>query len=341
MSIIKYLTGTLLIVTTIVACKKDDSYDVTGDPEVKFFTNHETLGNAPVNSKTYAVVNYPDAASNGWLNLSTSLPASIKFPVFATQPLGDDVTIGAELDNALVAKYNAEQNTTFAALTNGFLNTTGLSARILKGNTSSMDSISIATTTTSLNTLTEPSYMVPIKLTTVSNPSLGAVTSTNSMVTYIVINVEQRRIKYLAPAAEASGTLITPRTSWAITFNPAPTTVGSVTDGSTTTYSRFGVSPVTVDVNLGASKNVTGIRLYSSNNATHIPTSVEVYLSKDGITYELVGKPMRADLNYASSYNYILFYKAIQANYLRLVVYYTTSTNTQNTRITELDVYAN
>ena len=60
MSIIKYLTGTLLIVTTIVACKKDDSYDVTGDPEVKFFTNNETLGNAPVNSKTYAVVNYPD-----------------------------------------------------------------------------------------------------------------------------------------------------------------------------------------------------------------------------------------------------------------------------------------
>jgi len=194
---------------------------------------------------------------------------------------------------------------------------------------------------TNLNTLTEPAYMVPIKLTTVSNPSLGAVTTTSSMVTYIVLNVEQRRIKYLATAAEAQGALITPRTSWAVTFSPAPTTVGSVLDGSTTTYSRFGVSPVQVDLNLQASKNVTGIRLYSSNNATHIPTRVDVYQSTDGINYNLVGMPMRADLTYANSYHYILFYKAIPSNYLRLILYYTTSTNTQNTRITELDVYAN
>jgi hypothetical protein len=341
MSIIKYLTGSLLIMTTIVACKKEDSPDVTGDPEVKFFTNNETLGNAPVNSKSYSVVNYPDVASNNWLNLSHDLPATIKFPVFATQPLGDDVTVGAELDNSLVAKYNTEHSTSFAVLPNGFLNTTGLSARILKGQTRSTDSISIATTTTNVNTLTEPAYLVPIKLTTVSNPSLGAVTSTNSMVTYIVLNVELRRIKYLAAAAEAQGTLITPRTSWAVTFNPAPQTTGSVTDGSTTTFSRFGVTPVTVDVNLQASKNVTGIRLYTSNNATHIPTGVDVYLSSDGINYTLVGKPLRANLTYASSYNYILFYKAIPANYVRLVLYYTTSTNTQNTRVTELDVYAN
>lgn len=343
MSIIKYLTGCLLIGATLVACKKDDSYDVTGDPETKFFTRNETLGNAPENSITFNVVNYADPASNGWLYLSTTLPATIKVPVYSTHPLAEDVTIGAELDNSLVAKYNAEHNTNYAALPNGFLNTSGLSAKILKGQTTSSDSINIATTLTSLNTLTSAAYLVPIKLTTVSNPSMGAITATNSMVTYIVLNVELRRIKFLATAAEVQGTLITPRTGWAMTFTPAPapTTAGSVVDGSTSTFSRFGTSPVTVDVNLNASKNVTGLRLYTSNNATHIPTRVDVYTSTDGINYTLVGSPNRADLTYASSYNYILFYKPITASYVRVVLYYTTSTNTQNTRLTEFDIYAN
>lgn len=340
MSIIKYLTGCLLI-ASMVACSKSDSYDITGDPEIKFFTRNETLGNAPLNSITYDVVNYPDVAGNGWLNLSTTLPAAIKVPVYATQPLTEDVTIGAELDNSLVAKYNAAHNTNYATLPAGFLNTSGLSAKILKGKTTSSDSITIATTVTSLNTLTEPAYLVPIKLTTVSNPSVGSITGNNSMVTYIVVNVEFRRIKYLATTADIQGALISPRTSWLISFTPAPATAGNVLDGLTTTFSRFGTSPVQVDVNLQATKNVTGIRLYTSNNATHIPTRVEVLLSTDGINYSLVGSPLRANLTYASSYNYILFYKAIPANYVRLNLYYTTSTNSQNTRLTELDIYAN
>jgi hypothetical protein len=90
-----------------------------------------------------------------------------------------------------------------------------------------------------------------------------------------------------------------------------------------------------------STKNVTGIRLYTSNNATHIPTQIEVSLSNDGINYDIIGSPLRANLTYASSYNYILFYKAIAAQFVRLRIFYTTSTNTQNTRVTELDVYAN
>ena len=342
MSKLKYFTGCMMVAVSLLSCSKKDSYDVKGDVAVKFFTNNESLGNAPQNSISYNVVNIPNAAGAGLVNLSATIPAAIKFPVFATKPVSQDVVIGAALDNSLIAKYNAENNTNYAPFPAGVLNAATLSAHIPAGATASSDSLTIAADLALLNTLTEQAYMAPVRLTTVSNPSAGEITGTSTThITYIVANIERRQIKYLAAATDALGTLITPRTSWAVTFTPAPTTVGNVLDGSTTTFSRWVASPVQVDINLQTSRNVTGVRLYTSNNATHIPTQVEVSVSSDGINYEVVGSPLKANLTYANSYNYILFYKAIPAQYVRLKVFYTTSTNTQNFRLTELDIYAN
>lgn len=342
MSKLTYFAGCFLLISTLLSCRKSDSYDVKGDVPVKFFTNNESLGNAPQNSITYAVVNIPNVAGSGLVNLSTTLPAAIRFPVFATKPVEQSVIIGATLDNSLIAKYNEAKGTSYEPFPAGVISASTLSVTIPAGATVSSDSLALSMDATKLNTLTSKAYMAPVMLTTVSNPSAGEITTTSTThITYIVVNTELRQIKYLAPAADALGTLITPRTAWSVIFTPAPTTVGSVTDGSTTTFSRWTASPVLVDVNLQATKNVTGIRLYTSNNATHIPTAVEVSLSNDGINYDIVGAPLRADLTYASSYNYILFYKAIPAKYVRLKLTYTTSTNTQNFRITELDIYAN
>lgn len=334
----------MLVIAVFVSCTKTESFDVKGDPTIKFFTNNESPGNAPKNSLNYSVVNIPDVAGSGLANLSSNIPSTIKFPVFATAGVSQSVEIGAEVDNAFLMEYNESHNTNYAAFPTGFLNTIGLVAHIAQGATMSFDSISIAVDVTKLNLLTGKAYMVPIKLSTVSNAA-GALTSNKeTLVTYIVVNVEQRRIKYLATAAEAQGTLITPRTSWTTLFNSPPTSVGgtgSILDASTTTYSRWSASPVQVDINIQSVRNVTGIRLYTTTSATLIPTQIDVYLSEDGINWDMIGSPLRANLTYASSYNYILFYKAISAKYIRLVNYYSTSTNTQNFRITELDVYAN
>jgi hypothetical protein len=345
MTTVKYITGCMMAASLLLSCSKKDSFDVKGDPEVKFFTNNLTSGDAPENSVNFGIVNIPDVAGTAWVNLSTTIPAAIKFPVLATKPVSGDVTIEAELDNSLVDAYNTAHNTNYAPFPPGILNTTGLAAHILKGGTSSSDSITINTDVATLHTLTGKSYMAPIKLTTVSNAEVGQITSSSkSQVTYVVANVELRRIKFNAVAADALGALITPRTSWAVTLTPVPATVtngGSIIDGLTTSYSRWGVSPGQVDVDMQATKNVTGVRVYTSNNATHIPTQVQLYLSNDGINYDLVGSPLRANLTFATGYHYILLYKAIQARYVRLRLIYTTSTNSQNTRITEFDVYAN
>jgi hypothetical protein len=341
----KYTIGWSMIALLFVACKKDASYDITGDPEVKFFTNATGFGNAPQNSISYNVVNIPDVASSGLINLSSTMPAIIKVPVFATREVSEDVTIGAVQDNSLIADYNASHNTSYLAFPSGILNTSGLSARIAKGGSTSTDSLTIATDSTQFKILTGVAYIAPIRLTTVSNRNVGGITNNSTtQVVYILANVEQRRIKFLATTTDIQGALVTPRTSWTSIFSPTPTTIGSIFDGLTTTYSRW-TTPVSpygqLDVNIQASKNITGIRLYTMNSSTYVPTKVDVYLSSDGINYDLIGSPLKANLTFASNYNYILFYKAIPAQYIRLRLYYSTSTSSNNGRLTEFDVYAN
>ncbi|OQP56402.1 hypothetical protein A4R26_04355 [Niastella populi] len=327
--------------TVLFSCKKDDAADIKGNAETMFFTNNTNLGNMPGNSLSYSVVNIPDAASTGWLNLSSGLPGTIKIPLYATNPVRRDVTVTAEPDNSLVAVYNAANNTNYAQLPAGILTTQSLTAKIMEGQTTSVDSFSIGVNPADLNTLTAPAYMVPIKLTTVSDPSIGSITSNTTIkVVYVVLNIELRRIRYNATAADVTGTLQS-KASWMVNFNPAPNTAGNILDGVTSTYSRWGGSPVQVDLDMQAAKNVTGFRLYSTTSSTNIPTQMEVSVSNDGINYELLGSPLRANLNYASGYNYVLFYKPITARYLRLKVSYGTSTSSNNFRIAELDVYAN
>jgi hypothetical protein len=194
-----------------------------------------------------------------------------------------------------------------------------------------------------LKTLTAPAYMMPIKLTTVSDESVGKITSNDAIrIVYVVLNVELRRIRYLATAADVTGTLQS-KTSWVATFNPVANTAGNILDGATATFARWTTPtpPVLVDLDMQAAKNITGFRLYTSTSSTSSPTQMDVSVSDDGITYRLIGSPLRANLTYASGYSYVLFYRPVTARYLRLNVSYSTSTSTQNGRMAELDVYAN
>ena len=345
MSILKYFSWCMIATTVFASCDKKDSYDIEGDPEVKFFTNNEALGNAPPNSISYAVVNIPNLVADGWVNLSTTLPAAVRFPVMATAPVGRDVTIGAVLENSLIDQYNAAHNTSYLPFPAGVLNTDALAATIAAGDTRSGDSISITTNPADLNGLTGKQYMAPIVLTSVSNPEAGAISKNTALqVTYVVANVEQRQIKYNAPESEVVGSLIADRSAWIAVLTPEPATTsggGGILDGSTTSYSRWGVQEGQVDINLQTSSAVTGIRLRTSTTANMIPTQATVWLSEDGINYGLVGSPLRAELVFAGGYNYVVFYKAIQAKYIRLKLAYSTSTNSQNRRVTEIDVYAN
>jgi hypothetical protein len=331
---LKYMIGCMAM-TMVFSCKKDDAADIKGSSDTIFFTNNANLGNLPGNSVSYPLVNIPDAASSGWLNLSSGAPSTIKIPVYASKPVTREVTITGTVDNSLVATYNAAKNTSYVALP------ATLTARIQEGKTTATDSISIGVNAADLKTLTEPAYMAAIKLSSVSDEGAGKITTDTALnVVYVVLNVELRQIRYLATTADIPGT-VQSKTSWAVSFNPAPTTVASIIDGSTTTFARWGTSPVQVDLDMQSSKNMTGFRVYTTTSSTVTPTQIDVAVSDDGINYKAIGSPLRANLTYASGYTYVGFYKPIGARYLRLKAYYSTSTSTQNFRIAELDVYAN
>ncbi len=164
----KQFIGCLVVGTIALSCSKTTTFDVKGDPGVKFFTNITSPGNAPQNSINYSVVNIPIAPPGfGLMNLSANIPATVKFPVYATSPVSQDVTIQAALDTSLITKYNAQYNTNYLPFPAGILKTDGLAAHILKGTTTSADSITIATDLTSINQLTGLAYMAPVKLTTI------------------------------------------------------------------------------------------------------------------------------------------------------------------------------
>ena len=339
----KYLIGCLLM-TAAFACKKEkDTADMKGSSDTVIFTNNTNTGNMPANSVSFPVLNIPDVNADGWINLSNGVPSTIKIPVFSSKPVNNDVTVAAELDNSLVAIYNAAHGTGYVELPAGYLNTQGLSARIPAGQSASVDSISIAVNPADFKKLTSPSYMAPIKLTSISDPSAGKLTGDTAVkVVYVVLNVELRQIKYLATTADITGTLQT-KTTWAATLNPVPTgQTGNILDGSTTTFARYNIptTPVLIDLDMQSSKNVTALRLFTVNSTTYVPAQIDVLVSDDGINYKAVGTGVKANLTFASGYSYVVFYKAIPARYLRLNVTYNTTVSTSNGRVAELDVYA-
>lgn len=331
--------------TALFACKKSTHIDVKGDPEVKFFTLIESPANTPANSFSYTALNIPNTGGSGWINSTNSFPSSIKFPVRASKAVGEDVTITAEIDNSLVAAYNEANDTEYQTFPADVFNLEKASATILAGEARSMDSIVIVPDGSKLGPLVAGNYMAAIRLKTVSKPTVGSVTSNEKINTvYIVSSVEQRQIWYNAGTANITGTLVSPRTSWTASYDPTPvaTSGGSIFDGSTGSYQRWpnGTTSGLLTVDMQSARNVSAIRLYTSNNTTYTPTRIDVYLSTDGVNYELMGSPLKANLAYTSSYNYIVFYKPTSARYIRLRLYYSTSTNTQNFRVTEFDVYA-
>lgn len=326
-------------VLLLAACKKEGAYDITGDPEIKFFTNNEAPGNAPINSLNYWVVNIP--AGNGWQNLSTTLPEQIKIPVFATRPVPETVDISAEIDNSLIASYNSRHNTDFKALPAGVINPGSFTATIQQGQTISSDSITIPAIHTDLGALTEVAYMVPVRLTQVSKPSVGGITA-NALISisYIVVYTELRQVRYLATEADIPGTLATNRSSWEASFSPAPTTTGSIFDNNANTFTRWGSSTVgQADINLQEPHKISGIRLLTTTTAAQRPLSYEVWLSNDGINYTYFGRPMRNDVTFAGGREFIGFYHTHEARYVRLILTYGTGTNTQNRRLNEFDLF--
>jgi hypothetical protein len=269
------------------------------------------------------------------------MPSEIKIAVYATRAVSQDITIEAELAEELIADYNATYGTSFQAFPTGMLNAANLMARINSGMSYSSDSLSVGVNLAMLSSLTGDAYMAPIRLRSVSNENVGSLSSkAESVISYIVTYPELRYIRYDAEESELVGNQIADRTAWDFSYSPTPAFAnGTFWDGSNNSYIRWSSSPIEVNVNMQAETPVTGLRLRTGTNSNWTPTQIDLYISNDGINYQSLGTAARGNLVYTGGYTYVVLYNSMPAKYLRLMLSYSTSTSSNNRRLSELDVY--
>lgn len=320
-----------LATSSLFSCSKDESFDVTGDPQNKIFINTQQWApiNAPQNAFSFAVVHTP---------IGDFGDVAAKFPVRATRPVSGATTVQAAVDNALVEAYNKAHGTSYAVVPEGVLTIANPSATIAKDAYLSGDSIQVGVANDKLKLLTEKAYLVPVKLASVSGSSCGI--SAEYSTAYVIISTSENRIKPNAGSADMGGALVTGYSTWTATSNVASTSgsAGSMFDGSTSTSWRFPSSPVTMVIDMKDVKEVAGFRLfsqYAQYGSYYMFGQVKVELSTDDATYDEVGTCSSSDMASESGYQYIGFYGSYKARYVRL----TLSWNSSYTRICELGVY--
>lgn len=331
---IKFIIVSFLTVIVVVfqSCSKKETYDVTGDTETRIFINSEgrsSLANLK-NSFTYTIEHTVEGSTS-------NADIQAKFPVLSTKPVSSAVTVNAEIDNSLVTAYNAANNTSYQTLPNGFATLTKMSATIAEGSSISSDQILVSIDQAKFAALTAPAYLIPVKLSSISNSS--AKISTNYQTAYIVINTKEVLIKPNVAATGMFGSLVTNYSAWGITASATPNT-GTATqmfDNNTTTRWGFSTHPLTITADMMETKTIGGLRLFAYRAATgFLFSNVVVYASNDGINYTELGTATNASMINASGYQYIGFYKTVQARYIRLAL---TWTSTSQRGISEMGVY--
>ena len=320
-----YAGFSILAVFLLNACSEKTEYDITGNSTNKVYVNTET---SYVNNYKLSVVHTPVSDVG---NITES------FPVRCTHEAVADLTVTFAVDNSLIDAYNSTKSTTYSAVPDGLVVLSNNGLTIPKGEVVSSDSLTISIPNNMLSQLTGSGYVIPIRISNISNTSNTAISSNQSIV-YLVITTSWSNCYDSPLIGDMVGTLITPRTSWSATLDATLVsgTLPQMFDGSTTTYWRINPIAFNLVVNLATQyTNITGIRT-NSNSTSYDLTQVQVYSSTDGTTWVYQGIPL---LSRANAYQYIKFYSPITAKYLKIeaVTWYSTS----RVYMAEFDVYKN
>jgi hypothetical protein len=307
--IFKYIYGGMLMIAValIGGCKDNIGYDVTGDAINRVYINTQS---EYVNTFNLSVLHTP---------LSSTGNIAASFPVQCTQNAAADLKVTLTVDTTLISAYNKANSTNYSKIPDGLLVLSNNVLTIPKGTMNSNDSLSIAIPSIDDGELTSAGYLVPIKISTISSID-NTVISSNLNTVYLVIGTSWTNC-YSSPAlTDMVGTLVSTRTTWNATLN-IPLSYGALSnlfDNNTKTY--WYVSPaqkcaLTVDMS-AVYANITGIRI-SSYSTSYGLTQMNIYSSNDGVNWVSQGM---ATLSTASSYQYIKFYSAISARYLKLEI---------------------
>lgn len=292
----------IALLTTLFACSDKEHFDVTGDTVNRIFVNTRS---SYVNEVSFNVIHTPIG------NMGDNV--SIKIPVRATMPVSAATRVTLALDPSLIDSYNAKNGTAFKAIPTNLLDIANGHLTIPSGATLSTDSMSIQVK--DIAALTDPAYVVPLKITSVSGAA-GATVSENLSSVFLRVNTRSTNV-YDSPTS-VPGTLITDRNGWTARVTPTPTAGQVAWMFNTSTTQHWTLAPAAqcdIDVDMGSLKDgIQGIRMVSANSYRIL--QVETFTSLDGSTWTSQGISSVANANN----QFIRFYAPVRARHTRIRV---------------------
>ncbi len=240
---------------------------------------------------------------------------SAKFNVSLAAALSKDMLVTLQVDNDAVAAYNAEKGSSYIALPTNVLNALSVTASKVKaGEKNAETAISVSVPKDMAQTLTEPAYLIPLRLVT----GFGA-TPTETQDEYAYVTVETKESIMNGEPTSLLGKPATDRSAWicvsATGLKPEEMQNAFATGWSGGwSFNGDKLSSASFVVDLGASHNVSGF-MFSSN----VMTNARIYLSADNSTWtdcgELSGNNTVRDSN---GNNWYVLYGAVPAKYVKV-----------------------
>lgn len=336
MKLKKYILGLFAMVGFLgVQSCDDENYDVKGNPDnlIYFAPSKVHLDNMSNAVESFTVVSTPVGYFGD--------EVFAKFGVSITSPMNGVSTVNAAIDNDLVESFNTKMGTKYKSCPVAVLQRATVS--ISDGEYASSDSIEVVIPRDKYSTLTEKgTYLVPVRL---ESATLGKV-SVIKNIAYVIINLEEKLIKEDASSSDIMGAKVSNRSVWTATTTDSSVDangIARVFDGNTGTGATFSNKEnPTFIVDMHAVNEVTA--LYFKNTSSSRSTNynfkgIGIELSTDGNTWVNAGTAAPVVEN--KSDQYIIFYGAISARYIRLSLQWNYgSYGAYYRKFNELDVYA-
>lgn len=308
-NITKYILAATAALSSLAACQEFEDFDKTIDSApglVYVQTGTENL-------YTIRVVHKPTGSTGEFFT---------EFPVRCNTTRHAGVKATFVYDASLVESYNAEHNTSYAALPAEYLTLENTTLTVPANATASADSVKV-TLTGDLSQLTERNYLAPLRIKAEgidASEVMGAV--------YVAVATEINLIRAIESTDDMVGFTATGRSAWTADCG----NYANLFDGNTSTSVEFSEQSGNVlNIDMKEPQLVTGLCLgYGS-----VP-SVSIEYSTDGENFSQAGTPVSGEYVTSGSRMYAAFYGHIEARYLRLTIDFSSS---WSKTLSEIDIY--
>lgn len=290
-----------------LSCADDESYDFLGDSVNRVYLR--SLDNT---------VNGFDKASLNIVKTPVDIIYNVlKFPIYSTLSVNEDISVLFSIDNSLVENYNVKNNVSYKEFPLKMINLQNSELKIPSNSTVSEGLVEVEIQTDAVATLERGTYLMPI---TIANVAGNAKISSNRNTIYIIVSVSEDVDNIWDTPPSSKGKLLDiDRTNWTVSASNSIFfgDTKNLFDGNTNSFIQYSIS--SYDDNTGfiidlkqEYSNISGVYQYYYGN--YAVKESDIYTSLDGENWTHQG--FYKSLGSSD----ICFYSPVSARYIKTVV---------------------